>query len=139
ESREPADEFLVTVVGPLTSLAIGAVFLLGHVLGRDSLPRPIWLGVFGIMAYANVLIGLFNLLPGFPLDGGRLLRSALWRATRSLERATRIAARVGQVVAPLIVAGGVWVGVRGGNLLDGLGPAVVGSGPVRAGGGPPAA
>ena len=134
ESRGPADEFLVTVVGPLTSLGIGAVFLLGHVLGRDSLPRPIWLGVFGIMAYANVLIGLFNLLPGFPLDGGRLLRSALWRATRSLERATRIAARVGQVVALLIVAGGVWLGIRDGNLLDGLWPALVGSFLFRAAG-----
>jgi len=126
ESRGPADEFLVTVVGPLTSLAIGALFLLGHVAGRGSLPRPIWLGVFGMTAYANVLIGLFNLLPGFPLDGGRLLRSALWRVTRSLERATRIAARVGQVVALLIIAGGVGLGLRDGNLLDGLWPALVG-------------
>lgn len=134
ESRGPADEFLVTVVGPLTSLGIGAVFLLGHVLGRGNLPRPVWLGVFGMTAYANVLIGLFNLLPGFPLDGGRLLRSALWRVTRSLDRATRIAARVGQVVAVLIVAGGVWLGIRDGNLLDGLWPALVGSFLFRAAG-----
>lgn len=134
ESRGPADEFLVTVVGPLTSLGIGAVFLLGHVLGRNSLPRPIWLGVFGITAYANVLIGLFNLLPGFPLDGGRLLRSALWRVTRSLDRATRVAARVGQAVALLIVGAGVWLGIRDGNLLDGLWPALVGSFLFRAAG-----
>src|SRR5262249_62012526 len=115
ESSGPADEFLVTVVGPLTTLGIGASFLLGHVLGRGSLPRPIWLGVFGLMAYANVVMGLLNLLPGFPLDGGRLLPSALWRGPGGPPRAPRERSPAGRAGGALTRAGRPRVGGPGGR------------------------
>ncbi len=127
ESRGPADEFLVTAAGPLTSLGLGLLFLLGHVVGRGWLPRPLWLGLFGLLARANLLLGVFNLLPGFPLDGGRLLRSAVWRATGNLDRATRIAARVGQGVAVAIMAVGVVELVRTSDLLFGGWTVLIGS------------
>lgn len=126
DAKGPADEFLITAAGPATSLLLGALFLLGHSAGRSSLPRPVWLGVFGFMAEINFLLGLFNLLPGFPLDGGRLLRSGLWRATGSLERATLVAARVGQAIALAIIGLGFYLGLRDNNLLAGLWPAFIG-------------
>jgi Zn-dependent protease/predicted transcriptional regulator len=105
ESRGPFDEFLVTVVGPGTSLALGAAFLAAsNATGGagDSLTYMLYrLGEW------NILLGVFNLLPGFPLDGGRLLRSILWRVTRSLNKATRLAARVGQGLAILFLAVGI--------------------------------
>src|SRR6266536_2830917 len=106
ESRGPGDEFLIAVVGPLTSGLLAALFWVVDVLGRDVLSRPL-VGAFGYLAWVNLLLAGFNLVPGFPLDGGRLLRSAIWKATGSINLATRIASLAGQAVGWLLVAGGV--------------------------------
>ncbi len=133
---EPASarvEFWMAIAGPLTSLAIGLVCLavasaIGwHVTGGASGPLAAILGWLGSI---NVVLAGFNLIPGYPLDGGRVLRSVLWGMSGSLERATRDAARVGQVVAGIFIAlgilrffagagvGGLWIAFIGWFLLD---------------------
>jgi Zn-dependent protease/predicted transcriptional regulator len=124
DAKGPADEFLITVVGPLTSAALGGLFLLVHALGPDTLPHPFSF-MFGYLAFVNLILAVFNLLPGFPLDGGRLLRSGLWRAM-GLPRATRVAARVGQVVGLAIAASGILISLRTNDVLGFLWPAFIG-------------
>jgi len=124
ESRGPGDEFLIAVVGPLTSGLLAALFWVVDVLGRDVLSRPL-VGAFGYLAWVNLLLAGFNLVPGFPLDGGRLLRSAIWKATGSFGRATRIASVAGQAVGWLLVAGGVAY-LLAGNLAGGIWFAFIG-------------
>lgn len=122
ESKQPATEFVVAVVGPLTSLVIaGLAFLAAAVLGPESRPGL----VAAYLATINLLLGLFNLLPGFPLDGGRLLRALVWNATGSLRRATEVAVRAGQLVAYGFLAWGVWR-VLDGELLSGIWIAAIG-------------
>jgi Zn-dependent protease/predicted transcriptional regulator len=106
ESRGPADEFLVTGAGPLTSIAVGGLFLGLRAVGTGGGESDIEI-MLRYLGGVNILLGLFNLLPGFPLDGGRLLRSVVWRVTGSLARATRVAARCGQVVGGLMIAAGL--------------------------------
>jgi Zn-dependent protease len=119
EPPSPAAEFLISVVGPLTSFVLGGLFLfLAQVLGGgqaivgDDPVRvaarlePVavllaWLG--GV----NIVLGIFNLIPGFPLDGGRVLRSILWGATGDLVRATRWASWVGQALGWVLIVGGI--------------------------------
>jgi Zn-dependent protease/predicted transcriptional regulator len=124
ESRGPGDEFLITVVGPLASAVLAVLFGLLDVLGRDVLPRSL-AGAFGYLGWVNLLLAGFNLIPGFPLDGGRLLRSAVWKATGSLQRATRVASFSGQAVGWLLIAGGVAF-LLGGNLAGGIWFAFIG-------------
>src|SRR6266496_2228352 len=124
DAKGPADEFLITVVGPLTSAAIGVVFLIVHSLGRQTLGHPIS-AMVGYLAFINLILAAFNLLPGFPLDGGRLLRSGLWRAM-GLQRATYVAARVGQGVGLLIVAAGIGIALISGDFIAFLWPAFIG-------------
>src|SRR6266536_5163206 len=124
ESRGPGDEFLIAVVGPLTSGLLAALFWVVDVLGRDVLSRPL-VGAFGYLAWVNLLLAGFNLVPGFPLDGGRLLRSAIWKATGSISQATRIASLAGQAVGWLLVVGGVAF-LLGGNLAGGIWFAFIG-------------
>lgn len=118
----PAVELRVALAGPATSLAIAAAFrgvaaLVGDI---DVLAGPAaWL------AYVNLLVAAFNLIPGFPLDGGRVLRALVWRVTGDFARATRAAARTGQLVASTLMALGVLVLV-GGNVLSGVWLAVIG-------------
>jgi Zn-dependent protease/CBS domain-containing protein len=124
ESRGPRDEFLIALVGPLTSGLLAGLFGIIAGLGRDLLSRPL-AGTFGYLAWTNLLLAAFNLLPGFPLDGGRLLRSAIWKTTGSLARATRIASVVGQGVGWLLVAAGVaWL--LAGDLAGGIWFAFIG-------------
>lgn len=108
----PRDELLVAVVGPLTSFAIGA--LAGGVtvlLGGSLLPIDLVQGSFiHRLAWANVFLGGFNLLPAFPLDGGRVLRAALAERI-GLERATPIAASLGRVAAALMALAGALVDI----------------------------
>jgi Zn-dependent protease/CBS domain-containing protein len=124
DSRGPRDEFLIAVVGPLTSGLLAALFGIIAGLGGDVLSRPL-AGTLGYLAWTNLLLAGFNLVPGFPLDGGRLLRSAIWKATGSLARATRIASVAGQAVGWLLVAAGVaWL--LAGDLAGGIWFAFIG-------------
>jgi Zn-dependent protease/predicted transcriptional regulator len=122
--RSPGDEFATTVVGPISSAAIGGLFLLVDALGREVLSPPVSF-LARYMAVVNLVMAAFNLLPGFPMDGGRLLLAGLWRLLNDRTRATRIAARVGQGMALLIVAFGVWLLIRTGDVW-GLWPALIG-------------
>jgi Zn-dependent protease len=123
EARRPADEFWMAIVGPLTSLALGAAaWLLLHAFPGGRTPVA---GVLSYLAYVNLLLAIFNLVPGFPLDGGRVLRSLLWAVTRDLRRATVIAARIGQAIACLfILFGGIMV--LQGEMLNGIWLAFIG-------------
>jgi Zn-dependent protease/predicted transcriptional regulator len=124
ESRGPADEFLIALVGPLTSGLLAALFGIVAGLGGDALSRPV-AGTVGYLAWTNLLLAGFNLVPGFPLDGGRLLRAAIWRATGNLSRATRVASGAGQGVGWLLVAAGVaWL--LAGDLAGGIWFAFIG-------------
>src|SRR5260221_1732206 len=124
ESRGPCDGFLIAVVGPLTSVGVAALFWAVDVFARGALPTSL-IGMFGYLAWVNLLLAGFNLVPGFPLDGGRLLRSVVWKATGSFRRATRIASLAGQAVGWLLVAGGVAF-LLGGNLARGIWFAFIG-------------
>jgi Zn-dependent protease/CBS domain-containing protein len=124
ESRGPGDEFLIALVGPLTSGLLAAGFGIVAGLGRDLLSRPL-AGTFGYLAWTNLLLAGFNLVPGFPLDGGRLLRAAIWKATGSLARATRVASVAGQGVGWLLVAAGV-ASLLAGDLAGGIWFAFIG-------------
>ena len=101
QRQRPAEEFLTTVVGPLTSAAIGGVFLAAHAL----LPLPDTLDrILVYLGWLNLLLAVFNVLPSFPLDGGRLLRSAVWQVTGDETRATLVAGRTGQVLSGAMIA-----------------------------------
>jgi Zn-dependent protease/CBS domain-containing protein len=117
EPQTPGVEFQIAVVGPLTSLAIGAVSLgAGALIGPNA---PLVAAVLNYLGVTNVLLGVFNLIPGFPLDGGRVLRAIIWRVTGSLRQATRAATRVGQVIAYLFIVAGVYLFFRG-DFINGL-------------------
>jgi Zn-dependent protease/CBS domain-containing protein len=123
EPRRPVDDFLVAAVGPLVSLLAAGVARLLLPLAAAVGPGPA--AVVGYLALANLLLALFNLLPGLPLDGGRVLRAALWRATGSFARATRLASVVGQALGYLLVALG-FLSVLGGDLVGGLWMSTIG-------------
>jgi Zn-dependent protease len=120
EPERPRVEFLMAAVGPLTSVVIGVVSaFLGSVLGSGPLSTLLsWLGP------VNVFLGLFNLVPGFPLDGGRMLRALVWWTSGSYRKATRVATLSGQGVAMLLIACGLAMsfGLRVPALGSGLGP-----------------
>ncbi|MDQ3930236.1 MAG: site-2 protease family protein [Chloroflexota bacterium] len=101
EPESPGDEFLIAVVGPLTSLGLAGLFiLLAVLLGPQPGQLSYWASnVFGYLAYINVILAVFNLIPGFPLDGGRVLRSIFWGIMRDFDKATRVAGIVGQLMA----------------------------------------
>jgi Zn-dependent protease/CBS domain-containing protein len=134
EPESPRGEFLMAILGPITSLTIGGVLVWIALAGAGPLAvlaNPteaigqlsplftllLWLGS------VNVTLGIFNLIPGFPLDGGRVLRSILWAATDNLRRATRWASWVGQGIAWLMIFAGIAMtfGVRIPFLGTGLG------------------
>src|SRR5215211_4520512 len=124
DARGPGDEFLIALVGPLTSGLLAGLFGLVATLGRDLLSRPL-AGTFGYLAWTNLLLAGFNLVPGFPLDGGRLLRAAIWKTTGNLARATRTASLSGQAVGWLLVAAGV-ASLLAGDLAGGIWFAFIG-------------
>jgi Zn-dependent protease/predicted transcriptional regulator len=145
--REPpsaGSEFLIAIVGPITSVVLGALFLFSgaFVINGAALTGGtpfeiltamgplgtlfIWLGSI------NILLGVFNMVPGFPLDGGRVLRSIFWAITRNLKKATRWATFIGQLVAwGFIVTGlfmvfGFEVPIFGTGIIGGLWLAFIG-------------
>ena len=108
ESSSPGAQALITFVGPLTSLLLGAVFLLAAAAVGGGRTHPgLVLATLSWLGFINILLGVFNLLPAFPLDGGRILQSLIWRVTGDRLRATRIAARIGMGFAFLLIAYGL--------------------------------
>ena len=105
EARTPLVEFIIAGVGPLSSFVLGALFWGAYIL-FDGL--NVYLAEMAItLAFINVSLAIFNLLPGFPLDGGRVLRSIIWGITGNYWRSTFLAARGGQIVAGLMILGGL--------------------------------
>lgn len=118
EAETPASEFRIAAVGPFTSFALAGVFWSVHRLLPSDLP-VLPQAVVAYLAWINAALGVFNLLPGFPLDGGRVLRAAVWWKTGSLRRATRVAADAGKGLAiGLMLLGGLQI--FSGALLGGL-------------------
>ncbi len=133
EAGDARSEFWMGIAGPIASAVIGAACLLAALaLGwaPQSQPATPILGMLVWLGYINITLALFNMIPGFPLDGGRILRAAIWWATGDPDRSTRAAARVGQVAAMgFIVLGlvrffggsgfsGLWIAFIGWFLLD---------------------
>ena len=134
DARRARDEFIISAVGPAASLLLAGLFwLLVMVLGRDVIiigqhldgPADFVDATLNYLWFLNLLLAIFNLLPAFPLDGGRVLRSIIWALTGSYLRATRIAARGGQAAGLTLVAFGAWQ-IFGGNHLGGIWYAIVG-------------
>jgi Zn-dependent protease len=122
EPPTPRSEVLIAVVGPLTSFAIAGLCLAADRLLEGS---AAFKALAGYLVAINLVVGVFNLVPGFPLDGGRVLRATLWWWTGRLDSATRIASRCGSLVAMLLVALGALRAVAG-DLVGGLWLVLVG-------------
>jgi Zn-dependent protease/predicted transcriptional regulator len=133
EASDAKSEFWIAIAGPITSVVIGLVVLgTAWVNGWKPGAEPatpvisvlVWLG------YINIMLAVFNMIPGYPLDGGRVLRAVIWWITRNADRSTRLAAQVGQAVAFLFILsglfrffvganfGGLWLAFIGWFLLD---------------------
>ncbi len=112
-------EFMMAIVGPLSSMAIGAVFYLIYRWGQSvGWSTPI-IGVIYYIAYINGILAAFNLLPAFPLDGGRVLRSILWGAKDNLRWATRVSSSIGAAFGIGLIFLGVLQFI-GGNVIGGV-------------------
>jgi Zn-dependent protease len=117
EPKSPGVEFVMALVGPVVSLLIALIcYLLWLPIRGD---RSAVAGTLLYLAAANGLLGLFNLIPGFPLDGGRVLRSIVWKISGNPTTATRVATVVGQIIAYLFILAGIWQFFTG-NVLDGI-------------------
>jgi Zn-dependent protease/predicted transcriptional regulator len=119
EPPNPKSEFFMAIVGPLSSLVLAAL-LYGAMQGGRAVgwPEPVS-GIVGYLSFINVLLAMFNMVPAFPLDGGRVFRSALWAWTGDIRYATRLAARFGSGFGIVLI---VWGGYNffTGNLVGGL-------------------
>ncbi|HTO60570.1 MAG TPA: site-2 protease family protein [Bradyrhizobium sp.] len=115
-------EFLIAIAGPLVSLALAILFY--ALQGAVSGIAPLY-GVAEYLAYINLALALFNLIPGYPLDGGRVFRAVMWAITGDMGRSTVIAGHVGRFFAMLFIFGGIWQMFHG-NLGGGLWIALIG-------------
>jgi Zn-dependent protease len=126
EARRPFTEFVVAIVGPLTSIILGLLLLALWYLTREF-SRSLNFLLLNL-CLINISLGIFNMLPGFPLDGGRVLRSLVWGITGSYWRATQISARAGQTIGSILVVigivlafighyQGIWTSLIGGFLI----------------------
>jgi len=122
DATSAKQEFNIAIAGPLSSLFLsGCFWMVAHYgRGNDKVAA-----VAGWLAFINLILALFNLVPGFPLDGGRVLRGIAWGITGDLARATRIASTAGKVFAYLMIFAGIWQALNG-NWVGGLWLAFIG-------------
>ena len=137
EPSSPAEELVITIVGPLTSVFLGAVFLVvgagGVAMNDGVMTTPAFLSqlqplntILAWLGSVNIMVGLFNLIPAFPLDGGRIVRSLLWAVSDDVRNSTRWASWLGQGIAWAVILGGtamlfgVNIPVFGSGLFNGM-------------------
>ena len=124
EAMNAATEFWVGAVGPISSAVIAGMFhLLAIITGDPESPLG---AMFGWLAVINLTLALFNLIPGFPLDGGRMLRALIWWATGSRHKATRVAAAIGKGFAYLLIVLGIFLIFVGRQVLSGIWTSFIG-------------
>ncbi len=117
EPSRAQDEFWIAVVGPISSAVMAALFyVLAVMVGTRSIPSA---AVFQYLGMINLLLALFNLIPAYPMDGGRILRAALWGWKGNLRWATRIASRIGIAFGILLIAFGA-MRILAGALINGM-------------------
>jgi Zn-dependent protease/predicted transcriptional regulator len=136
EASDAKTEFWIAIVGPITSGILGLLLLwIARAIGWNPSTNPFTpvLAVLVWLGYINIALGMFNMIPGFPLDGGRVLHAAVWWTTGNAERATRTAVRIGQLVGIAMILygifrfftgagfGGLWLSFIGWFLLEAAG------------------
>jgi Zn-dependent protease/CBS domain-containing protein len=125
EASRPLDEFLMAIVGPLASLFLAALCWGAGALVRPAGPSPAH-AILAYLATLNTALAFFNLLPGFPLDGGRVLHAIIWGISADFRRATQVATLAGNVVAYLFILGGLWIAFIRGDFFNGIWLAFIG-------------
>ena len=127
EPKSAGDEFRMAVAGPLSSLVLGGIFLglFFALRGLVAVPAQFVAAVAFYIGYINVFLGVFNLMPGFPLDGGRVFRSIIWWRSKDFLKATRIASYIGRAFGYLFIAGGLFLVFRG-DFFNGVWLALIG-------------
>ena len=119
EPPSPKTEFLMAIAGPAISILVAIVFgILAYLSKQLRLALPV-IGVVSYLSFINGLLAAFNLIPGFPLDGGRILRSALWYWKNNLRWATRIASQVGSLFGMILIMLGI-ISLVTGNFIGGF-------------------
>jgi Zn-dependent protease/CBS domain-containing protein len=121
----PVAELVIAVAGPALSLVLSVCFAAFSVAAARAGGPPALANVLNYLALVNGVIAVFNMVPAFPLDGGRVLRALIWMGTRDLERATQIAAWIGELLGLALIAFGVLVALTGG-LVAGLWEVMIG-------------
>ncbi len=123
EPKRPKDELRIALAGPLTSLVIGGIlwgiFFWLRDINEFITGMAFWLG------WINISLAAFNLIPGFPLDGGRVLRAILWGRSKNIRTATKTTSNIGRGVGYLFIFGGIWL-IFWGDWLSGLWLAFIG-------------
>lgn len=119
EPRTPEIEFKMALAGPATSIILGVILWVAARLGGSHAFGLLGVAIISYLGLINIVLGVFNLIPGFPLDGGRVFRAILWGSLNNLDRATRIASQVGQGFGYLFITGG-FVIMLFGEFLSGL-------------------
>jgi len=122
EPRSPGAEFRIAIAGPLVSLALAGLFGVLWLVDRSS---PFLAAPSEYLMRINFILAVFNMIPGFPLDGGRVLRALVWGVTKNFQRATQVAASSGQLVAFGFIALGVFT-IFQGRFMNGLWLAFIG-------------
>ena len=118
EPPSPRAEFMMAIAGPVASFALAGTLWLVYTAAADTAPGPV-LGVVEMLALINLTVAIFNLVPAFPLDGGRMFRAALWHMKRDLRTATYTSSQVGKGFGlALMILGGLFL--VGGNVIGGM-------------------
>ena len=116
EPHDPKSEFLIAIAGPLMSLFLAGLFSLASGVTGGGVEASLAAALFGYLALINLVLALFNLVPTFPLDGGRVLRAVIWGVTHDLLRATRISSRIGTAFGVFLMLTGAFAVFAGGGI-----------------------
>lgn len=119
EPRSARAEFMVAIAGPIASIALAALFWLITAAGGSAVPGSALWPVVGYLATINAILVVFNMIPAFPLDGGRVLRSILWKWKDDLSQATRTASQIGSAFGIVLIVVGVF-SIVSGQFIGGL-------------------
>lgn len=121
----PKTEFRIAIAGPVANFFFGILFLIAMVIA-GAFNATATATVFFLLFFGNILLAIFNLFPGYPLDGGRVLRAYLWHRSGNINDATRTSGRFGQLIALALIAFGIFVAVWRRDLFTGLWTILIG-------------